>query len=226
MKKITFYGISISLLMMASSLAFAGHLVNPQYDFGADAMGNEFGALSITSPDIKDRWGSNNVTASAPSLFGNYYAYLDDKNGANNEGGLGVCQQLGIDNSCFNGGDDSIEEGEILKLSFNQSITLSEIEFHDGNHNYNGFIGDVDISIDNGAFVSYGLTHILQAGLTGTEFLFRNSNSGGSARSDFYVTALNTSTTPIPAAVWLFVSGLGSLGFFRRKKKKMTIMAA
>jgi hypothetical protein len=211
MKTTTLYGITATLLMMFSTITSAAHLVNPEYDFAAAANGNEHGALSINI---------GNVTATAYSTGGaQYYAYLDGDSGIpNHEAGLGVCKQITAANQCNPNFDDSIDTGEILKLSFAQTTTLSEIEFHDGNHNYGGFTGNVDISVDDGnTFVAYALTHILQTNLTGTNFLFRNTNAGNLAGDQFYVTAINT--TPIPAAVWLFISGLGSLGFFRKGKK-------
>ncbi|MCK5727977.1 MAG: hypothetical protein KAH08_02030 [Methylococcales bacterium] len=231
MKKLTFYGMSATLLIAFSSVASAAHIVNPTYDFGHDAIGNEFGALMITSPDIVDRKGSNFVTARAYEDQGAlktnysiadqaYFAYLDDFSGQN-EGGLGVCKEL-TGNQCVPGNDDSVTKGEVLRLSFNAIERIEQIEFHNADHKL-GFTGDVDISVDGGAFMTYALAHILDLGLTGTNFLFRNGNAGESVGEQFYVTAINT--TPIPAAVWLFVSGLGSLSYFRKKKSNLKLVA-
>ena len=237
MKQLNFYGVTATLLIAFSSIVSAAHIPDPEYDFGHDAAGNEYGALAITlnarrghettHPGIHA--GINQVTATAykdqgigKTTYGAgdqaYYAYLDDFSGGK-EAGLGVCKQLGtvngVANQCKPSNDDNTTAGEVLKLSFKEKEAIHQIEFHDANHNSN-FTGDVDISVDGGNFVTYALTHILDLNLTGTDFLFRNGNAGETGGEQFYITAINT--TPIPAAVWLFGSGL--MGLVGMKKKK------
>ena len=252
MKQLSFYGTTATLLLAMSSITLAAGIphdaLHPKdvdhitestphngpnyYDFGADAIGNEKGAKSISNPYIDDRKGSVGVTARGYKIGddytkynSSYYAYLDDYSNKK-EGGLGVCKELGtvngVANQCKPGNDDNVTKGEVLRLSFDKKIDLGDIEFHDGNHGWD-FTGNVDISIDGGSFTSYALEHVLKLHTRGSEFLFRNSNAGESAGEQFYVTAINT--TPIPAAVWLFMSGLGSLGYFRKKKPNLKLVA-
>ncbi|MCK4494082.1 MAG: hypothetical protein KAU26_08500 [Methylococcales bacterium] len=242
MKQLNFYGVTASLLIAFSSIASAAHIPDPEYDFGHDAIGNEYGALSM---DLSARRGHeandgtglhtglhtgiNQVTATAykdqgagKTTYGAgdqaYYAYLDDFS-SGKEGGLGVCKEIGtvngVANQCIPNSDDNTTTGEVLKLSFAGKEVIHQIEFHDANHDFN-FTGDVDISVDGGSFVTYALEHVLDLNLAGTDFLFRNGNVGASAGEQFYITAINT--TPIPAAVWLFGSGL--MGLVGMKKKK------
>ncbi len=221
MKNITFRGLTLAVLMLTSSLVSAAHINSPEYDFGHEAIGNEHAAYSMAL--------NNGVTASAYNLSAPstpLYAYLDDFS-AGKEAGLGVCETLNNNGLCF---QDNVGKGEVLKLSFNNEITIDQIEFHNGNHKnwFNPTKGKVSISVDNGSFVTYALSHILNTNLTGTNFLFANTSLGShiGAGKEFYITALNTQVTPIPAAVWLFVSGLGSLGLFRKRKQSLNTTAA
>ncbi|MCK4493838.1 MAG: VPLPA-CTERM sorting domain-containing protein [Methylococcales bacterium] len=218
MNNLTFRGLSIALFMSLSSMVSAAHIVNPEYDFGHEAIGNEHAAYSMAL--------SGGVTASAyntsdPSTA--LYAYLDDFS-AGKEGGLGVCEMLNSNNLCY---QDNVGNGQTLKLSFNNEITIDQIEFHNGSHleSFDATDANVSISVDNGSFVTYALSHILNTELTGTNFLFANTSTGLGDGKEFYLTALNV-VTPIPAAVWLFVSGLGSLGLFRKRKKGTNTIVA
>ncbi|MCK5727973.1 MAG: VPLPA-CTERM sorting domain-containing protein [Methylococcales bacterium] len=246
MKKLNFYSVTATLLIAFSSMASAAHIANPEYDFGHDAVGNEHGATSIllnAKRGHEDNYGHpglhsgiNQVTATGykdqglgKTTYGvgdqAYYAYLDDFS-SKKEAGLGVCKQLGTvkgrANQCVPGNDDNVTKGEVLKLSFKEKEAIHKIEFHDANHNWD-FTGNVDISVDGGDYVTYALTHFLDLNLLGKDFLFRNGNAGETFGEQFYITAINT--TPIPAAVWLFVSGLGSLGYFRKKKPNLKLVA-
>ncbi len=242
MKQLSFYAATATLLLAMTSVASAAHISDPEYDFGHDAVGNEYGAKAITlnaRRGHEDNYGHpglhtgiNQVTARGYKIGDDYtkdnpsyYAYLDDFS-SKKEAGLGVCKELGtvkgVANQCKPGNDDNVTKGEVLKLSFKDKEVIHVIEFHDANHNWD-FTGNVDISVDGGDFVSYALKHVLDLNLAGKDFLFKNSNAGETYGEQFYITAINT--TPIPAAVWLFMSGLGSLGYFRKKKPNLKLVA-
>ncbi|MCK5926319.1 MAG: VPLPA-CTERM sorting domain-containing protein [Methylococcales bacterium] len=234
MKNITFRGISIAVLMSISGMVSAGpiviglggynhnHIINPEYDFGHEAIGNEHAAYSM---NLNNGVTANAYNLSDPSIP--LYAYLDDFS-AGKEAGLGVCETLNHNGSCY---QDNVGKNEVIGLSFNNEITIDQIEFHNGNHKgwFHPTKGQVSISVDGSGFTPYALSHIFNTSLTGTNFLFANTSLGhhASAGKEFYITALNTQVvTPIPAAVWLFVSGLGSLGLFRKRKKGLNAIAA
>lgn len=223
MKNITFYGMLVTLMMILSSSAVLASTFNFDFADIADNPSNpnyvapgEYGAPSITFTDNAS-WVS--TTASGfkvgdPST--KYNAYLDQ-----GDAGLGVCKELNGGAQCVPSSDDNVTRNEVLSLDFNQAVNIKEIDFHNGSHGKN-FNGDVDISIDGGSYVTYALQHIFSgiSTLTGKTFLFANNNLRGGNYQQFYINSLHGEiAAPIPAAVWLFMSGLGSLGFFSRRKK-------
>lgn len=162
------------------------------------------------------------LSASGSSPDGSipYYAYLDSGNA-----GLGVCQNLTSSNQCTPSSDDNVTYLENLILAFDQEVNIEQTTFVNGSHG-TSFLGSFDLSIDGGAATTYNLTNIFSTILTGTEFIFTNLNpEGGSNNSNeyqFYISALNVTATPsavpVPAAVWLFASGLLGLVSIARRR--------
>jgi hypothetical protein len=181
---------------------------------GATEMYFEGGGLSLTA--------SGSSTEDDPNPDGSVdvdqFAYLDSWSGG--PGGLGVCADLSGD-QCNPSSDDNITFGESLILVFSQAVTIDQITFNNGDHDQN-FSGDFELSIDGGATTTYSLTNIFNTPLTGTEFIFSNPNDqGGSDVSNeyqFYIGAMEVTAVPIPAAVWLFGSGLLGLVAVARRR--------
>ncbi len=180
--------------------------------------------ITVTGLTLIDGSGLS-VTATAFDSVTNvaYWAYLDGPSGG--PGGLGVCQNVNDPNAakpqCDPNSDDNVTYEESLMLVFNQEVTIDQITFNNGDHQQN-FSGDFDLSIDGGAVTTYSLTNIFNTPLTGTEFTFSNPNSqGGSGVSNeyqFYIGVMEVTPVPVPAAVWLFASGLlGLVGVARRR---------
>ncbi len=77
----------------------------------------------------------------------------------------------------------------------------------------------IDLQIDGGVVTTYNLTHLFTTGLTGTEFAFFNTNVNTAKEYQFYIKSMDVQAVPVPAAVWLFGSGLiGLVGVARRRK--------
>ena len=111
--------------------------------------------------------------------------------------------------------------GETLTLLFDQEVFIDQIVFRNGDHG-TSFAGVFDLDIDSGAAGSgeYALTNIFNPAdtLKGTEFVFSNFNCKTCNPYQFYIETLEVSEVPIPAAVWLFGSGLiGLVGVARRR---------
>ncbi|HFD10918.1 MAG TPA: hypothetical protein ENJ32_00380 [Crenotrichaceae bacterium] len=141
-----------------------------------------------------------------------YFAYLDS-----GTAGLGVCKSLTGSQQCTPAGDDNVTFEESLKLVFDKEVTITETTFLNGGHVSNFASNVFDLSIDGGAATTIALANIVSTQFTGTEFIFSNPNNGQSNAKQFYISNLDVAPVPVPAAVWLFGTGLLGLVRFTRK---------
>lgn len=134
-------------------------------------------------------------------------------------GGLGVSSS-----KTSASGDDQIDAGQILTLSFSTSINLlGVLTLFDSAHSpFNGNVATGNIVI-NGIIVSLSNANNetlggLFSNVTSLAFSI-GANSG--VDPEYYVSGLVFSATPIPAALPLFATGVGALGLlgWRRKHK-------
>lgn len=207
-------GLAFSAPVMSASVSFNfSEIADGDSSYGVD--GREQGASSLTFTKNGVSVTTTGFNTNTPSI--DYFAYLDSGNA-----GLGVCQQLNGDNDqCKIGSDDNVTYNESLKLVFNETVTINETVFKNGSHGTR-FDGDFQLSIDGGPAITIALTNIFSTPLTGQEFIFSNPNIGGGSNvsntQQFYISNLDVAPVPIPAAVWLFGSGL--IGIIRFKNKK------
>jgi hypothetical protein len=149
-----------------------------------------------------------------------------DANSSGKEGGLGICQVLTATAQCDPGSDDNltIAAGESLFMSFRKDdgfavdSTFGEFIFRDDDHNL--FNGTVQVST---TFGGAGLNIVVTGGsgdlsvLGASNALYFNNDGGAGSSGNYYISEANISAVPVPAAVWLFGSALGFLGWMRRK---------
>lgn len=164
------------------------------------------------------------LTATGFSTSGaTYNAYLDSttstNGGGGGQGGLGVCANLDLAKQCAPSSDDNVTLGEILVLEFDQLVTISDITFINGAHNptfaANAVFGLVIDGIDQG---NQPLMSLFTTSLTGKKFeLINDAPNLDTNLYSYYVNTM-TAVVPVPAAVWLFGSGLLGLVAVARRR--------
>ena len=200
------------------------------------ALGGAFLGLSITGHATID----NDVDGdpSTPDLVPdvNQFAYLDW-----GTAGLGVCKDAigapsgsntgSSGNSCAPRSDDNVTVDEYLEISFDQSVVIENIWFNN-NHDHDGLntgdlvtIGGTDFEVANRGYapgmVGFSTTNGVDADgkfgigsfyLDGSDTLTIAFNN-----EQFYVSGIEFSAVPVPAAFWLFGTALiGFVGLSRR----------
>ena len=150
------------------------------------------------------------------------HVYMDDKFN-NIIGGMGVCTTL-TGNQCSPSSDDNVSidgtNEEILTWDFSQNITELTLELGDSEH-FDFDDSNFEYSLNGGGSWLTAITDgsamvtLLLAGGTGIDF-----RPAGNATTDyFYIRNADVTVVPVPAAVWLFGSGLlGLVGIARRKQ--------
>ncbi len=141
-----------------------------------------------------------------------------------NGAGLGVYHRVNpTDNS-----DDNITAGEMLKLSFDQAVTLSDIGMRAEGHNTTAWLAGATFEYstngttwmsallpDNG-IVGNADAGRFALGVTGQDFYFRY---GGQTPDQFYISSLTVAAVPEPEIYALMGLGLGLMGFMARRRK-------
>jgi hypothetical protein len=153
------------------------------------------------------------------------FAYLDWNNA-----GLGVCKDAippsgansgSNSNSCKPNSDDNVTTNEYLEFMFDQDVVVDNLWFnnnHDGGFNS----GDkVDIGIDMNLS-----DYAVMTGYAGDNkgigsFMVKQGEKLHVAfnNEQFYLSAMEISEVPVPAAVWLFGTAMAALLGFRRRSK-------
>ena len=172
--------------------------------------------------------GGVSVTVTGYDLFTNatYLAYFDDYSGGS-PGGLGVCK-----GTFFPGGecseppdDDDLGFGEVLKLVFDQPVTLTDLLFRNGNHDLD-FLGNFGVLIDAapanvGSFTQYLMAANFAGPLTGTTFYFISNatiigDMNNDVRNKLYLSGLTAA--PVPEPLTMSLVGVGLIGALRRRR--------
>jgi len=216
----TIRNVSAALLLTAGVTAnattfdFVSMANNPPGERG-------FSTLTLTGTGFTvDITGTNSLGAA--------YAYLDA-----DHGGLGVCGVLASSKQCNPSDDDNVTAGEILKMTFDKSVTINSIWFNN-NHDGDGTLSGNKISIggtDYSLVSAIGVPSFNDDWTPGVSF---NVSAGGSLlfklastnADQFYVSGMTVTAVPEPETYAMLLAGLGLLGFAARRRKLKEAAAA
>jgi len=228
MKKIvTLFGLAFFALGVASTGSAATFDFIKYADKTADGLDNAnnergFKKYVVTEDNIQLTARGYKLSDSVQK-WDRKKVYLD-----HGHAGLGVCSVgLTDDKQCSTPSDDNVTTREMLWFSFDQTVSFDEISFRDGSHG-TAFDGNFLMILFSGGhwgkWKSYSLAHLFTLNLIGEGIAFYNPNKSASNSKQFYISSMNVSAVPIPAAIWLFGSALLGFTAVRRNAKSATKM--
>ena len=213
-----------SAVISSGLLAFAPVTNAAYFDFQSWIAGNGEQGFDNSSPFTLTDLGLT-LTATAYENPGRVdsHVYMDDSfNGI--IGGMGVCTTLS-GTQCSDPSDDNVSiDGtaeEVLSWNFSQAVTQIKLDMGDSEH-YNFDNSTFQYSLDIGNSWSTATTDgdgLVTLTLLGGANQIEFRAAGNTLANNFYIRSADATVVPVPAAVWLFGSGLiGLVGVARRKK--------
>ena len=237
---------NVGTAVMAASFAAgllstgAASAATASWDFGTLANGNEQGYVEYVAPTINgialSAFGTTRVTSTGDVVSDPVpaFAYMDGYS-SGKPGGLGVCKVLTAGDQCSPSNDDNLSVGEILRLEFSTLVRIDAMTLRDGDHNPLGdndgleefkvsSVSDAVIAANASATNGVADLSGLGANRVGTTFWIQTRILPDLVGSELefdkiYLETLTVTAVPVPAAAWLFGSGLMGLAGVARKRR-------
>lgn len=139
-------------------------------------------------------------------------------------GGMGVCSTLDGSFQCSPDIDDnvSVDGGNAERLIWDFDQILTEVTLELGDYIHDDFTEkSLEYRYGNQGWMTVvtDVNAMVTIALDGDSNTIRFRTAGAELVDEFYIRNADVSTVPVPAAVWLFGSGLiGLIGIARRKK--------
>ena len=237
---------NVGTAVMAASFAAgllstgAASAATASWDFGTLANGNEQGYVEYVAPTSNgialSAFGTTRVTSTGTVVSDPVaaFAYMDGYS-SGKPGGLGVCKVLTAGDQCSPSNDDNLSVGEILRLEFSTLVRIDAMTLRDGDHNPLGSSGPEGFKVSSvsdaalvavNAWATNGVADLsgLGANRVGTTFWIQTRILPDLVGSELefdkiYLETLTVTAVPVPAAAWLFGSGLMGLAGVARKRR-------
>ncbi len=134
------------------------------------------------------------------------HVYLDDLAGSS--AGMGVCPELDAYSQCVKNSSIGRQDRERLRWNFSENITSITLEF---DNTSNGFISRKFQYKYNGDAWKTAITDassLATLNFDGHADRIQFRAKGKGAKNQFYIVNADVTAVPVPAAAWLFLSGL------------------
>jgi len=138
-------------------------------------------------------------------------------------GGMGVCSAINTSAQCIDSSDDnvSIDSGNAEILSWNLSQNITDVTLGLGDTDHYDYNGNILYRYGGGAWIEASDASndgYLTLTLDGSSNMIEFMAVGESFNDHFYIRNADITAVPVPAAVWLFASGLLGLVAVSRRR--------
>ncbi len=127
---------------------------------------------------------------------------------SNSSGGMGVCPELDTYEQCVSNSSIGRQDRERLRWNFSENISSISLAF---DNETNGFVNrKFQYKYDANAWqtVTTNSSSFATLNFDGSSDRIQFRAKGKGAKNQFYIVNADVTAVPIPAAAWLFLSGL------------------
>ena len=210
----------VSIILPVVGILSASSANAAYFDFQAWIAVN--GERGFDSFSLTDSGLTLTATATEAPTGAASHVYMDDLyNGI--IGGMGVCSILDGANQCIPSSDDNVSidgvNEEILTWKLSQNITEVTLELGNTDH-FDYTNNDIYYRYDSGLWTlaTSDADALLTLTLDGSSNIIEFKAVSNLFDSHFYIRNVDITAVPVPAAVWLFASGLLGLVAVARRR--------
>lgn len=174
----------------------------------SDVNNNRYGGgLTYTQQDVS-------LTATG-SYRGHAAAVVQDHDNSYTPGGKNGAG-LGVYHTKYTS-DDNVTFGEVLTLTFNQDVTISNVGLRSETHDVWNWTKGATLLVNGKEMLLPKGTGDLGVNLTGRTFTFAFNDRCG---DQFYLSSLAVQAVPEPASAAMLLAGLGLVGGIARRRRQ------
>lgn len=135
------------------------------------------------------------------------HVYLDNLL-AGSSAGMGVCVALDVNNQCASSSSIERQDRERLRWKFNENISSITLEFDNDTNGFSGQKFQYKYNSDPWVTAIADASSLVTLNFDGSSDKIQFRAKGKKAKSQFYILNADVKAVPVPASVWLFISGL------------------
>jgi hypothetical protein len=123
-------------------------------------------------------------------------------------GGMGVCPELDAYNQCVGNSSVGRKDREKLRWNFSENISSITLEFVNAKNGFTGRKFQYKYNGDPWQTAITDASSLVTLNFDGSSDRIQFRAKGKGAKNQFYIVNADVTAVPLPASVWLFMSGL------------------